>query len=167
MPRIVYQTELERLRDAVLALGNMTQQAISCAMASLETQDIAAAQRLVADDRRINAKRFAIEQQALALLAMQAPVAVDPRFIAAVLHIITELERMADHAAGVAKVTLLIADEPWLTPPGALTAMAETAQGMLGQALEAFGARDAPAPARWSPRTIGLTTCTTTPTANC
>lgn len=145
MTRVVFTQELERLQDEVLVLGSMTQKAIERAVDSLKARDVVAAQSILADDRYINEKRFAIEEQALTLLATQAPMATDLRRIAAIIHIVTDLERMADHAAGIAKITLLIADAPLLKPLVDIPRMAARAQGMLQRALDAFVARDAAA----------------------
>jgi len=96
------------------------------------------AQRLIAEDRLINEKRFAIEADVLALIATQQPVARDMRTLAAVLEITTELERMGDYAKGIAKINLLIGEQPLLKPLIDLPRMAQRARDMLHQALEAF-----------------------------
>jgi phosphate transport system protein len=98
--------------------------------------------RLIAADRPINEKRYSIEKEALALIATQQPVAGDMRILAAVLEITTELERIGDYAKGIAKINLSIGEEPLIKPLIDLPLMAEKAQAMLHEALDAFMRRD-------------------------
>jgi phosphate transport system protein len=92
----------------------------------------------MAEDRKINEKRFAIESRALTLIATQQLVASDIRVIAAVLEITTELERIGDYAKGIAKINLLIGDEALIKPIVDLPHMARVACEMLHDALDAF-----------------------------
>jgi len=98
--------------------------------------------RLIAQDRLINEKRFAIEADALMLIATQQPLAGDLRVIAAVLDITHELERIGDYAKGIAKINLMIREEPLIKPLVDLPRMAEKASDMLHRALTAFAERD-------------------------
>jgi phosphate transport system protein len=97
---------------------------------------------LIANDQIINARRFEIEDQILALIATQQPVARDMRVLAAVLEIITELERIGDYAKGIAKINFLLGEEPLLKPLIDLPQMAGKARDMLNRTLEAFVWRD-------------------------
>ncbi len=142
MPRETFQRQLRDTQDAVLALGSMVDQAIDRAVQALRARDLVLARQVIQDDRRINEQRFAIEDQCLLLIATQAPMASDLRGLAAVLSIITDLERMADHAAGIAKITILIGDEPPLKPLIDIPRMAEVAREMLTTSLQAFVDRD-------------------------
>ena len=98
--------------------------------------------RLIADDRIVNEKRYQIETEALALIATQQPVATDLRTLAAVLEIATELERMGDYAKGIAKINLLLGDQPLIKALLDLPRMARKVQDMLHRALDAFVWRD-------------------------
>lgn len=130
---------LQALQDEVLVLGSMVESALVESVEILKQRDMEQARRLIADDRKINRKRFDIEDQALTLIATQAPVARDMRTLAAVLEITTELERMGDYAKGIAKINLMIGeDEPLIKPLIDLPLMAKKARHMLHQALEAF-----------------------------
>lgn len=140
--RSAFDKELQRLQDEVLALGSMVEEAIVESVEILKRRDMEGARRLIAEDRRINEKRFEIETNALALIATQQPVASDMRVLAAILEITTELERMGDYAKGIAKINLLLGDEPLLKPLIDLPLMAEKARDMLHQALDAFVRRD-------------------------
>jgi phosphate transport system protein len=99
--------------------------------------------RLIAQDRLVNEKRFAIEDEALVLIATQQPIATDLRVIAAMLDIAHELERIGDYAKGIAKINLLIGEAPLIKPLIDVPAMATKARTMLHKALEAFVQRDA------------------------
>ncbi len=100
------------------------------------------ASTVISDDGKINQLRFDIEDSCLLLIATQAPMASDLRMLAAALHISTDLERMADHAAGIAKITLLTAGEPLLKPLVDIPRMADSAREMLRDSLRAFVERD-------------------------
>jgi phosphate transport system protein len=142
MPRETFDKDLRNLQDDVLAMGSMVENAITESVDILKRRDMVASRRLIAEDRRINEKRFAIEADALALIAMQQPMAKDLRTLAAVLDITGELERMGDYAKGIARINLLIGERPLLKPLVDIPLMAEKARDMLHDALEAFVRRD-------------------------
>jgi phosphate transport system protein len=142
MPRESFDKELQRLEDEILALGSMVENAIVESVDALKKRDLEESRRLIAYDRRINEKRFAIEAEALAVIAMQQPVAGDLRVLAAVLDIADELERIGDYAKGIAKINLRIGEGPMVKPLIDIPAMAEKARTALHQALEAFVNRD-------------------------
>jgi phosphate transport system protein len=137
-----FERELQRLQDETLVLGSMVETAIAEAVESLKQRDAQRARRVIADDRIINEKRFDIETAALTLIATQQPVAGDLRTIAAVLEIATELERIGDYAKGVARINLLIGDEPLIKPLIDVPRMSEKTRDMLRRALDAFVKRD-------------------------
>jgi phosphate transport system protein len=120
----------------------MVDQAIERSVRALREQDTRLAQEVIVDDAKINHLRFDIEDSCLLLIATQAPMASDLRMLAAALHISTDLERMADHAAGNAKITLLTANEPLLKPLIDIPRMADIAREMLQESLHAFVERD-------------------------
>ncbi|HET6316515.1 MAG TPA: PhoU domain-containing protein, partial [Chloroflexota bacterium] len=96
----------------------MVEKAIDHALDALRRRDLALAERIIREDRFINRQRFDIEQSALLLLATQQPMASDLRFLAAVLYITTDLERMGDHARGVARLSVKLSPEaPLAVPP--------------------------------------------------
>ena len=142
MPRAIYEHKLQSLQDEVLYLGSLVETALRSSVDCLKQQDLREAERLIAGDRAINTKRFAIETDALTLVATQQPVASDLRMIAAVLEVITELERIGDYAKGIAKICLLIGDEPLIKPLIDIPRMAEQACSMIHRALDAFVRRD-------------------------
>jgi phosphate transport system protein len=142
MPRETFERELQRLEDETLALGSMVENAITDSVEVLKRQDMEGSRRLIAQDRRINTKRYAIEADALALIATQQPMAGDLRTLAAILDIASELERIGDYAKGIAKINLMIGEEPFVKPLIDIPLMATKARDMLHQSLEAFVRRD-------------------------
>ena len=119
-------------------MSSMVDKAIARSTDALRDQNVALAQEVVGDDRQINEARWKTEEHALLVIATQAPMARDLRVISAVIHIATELERMADHAAGNAKIVILTADEPLLKPLVDLPRMADVSRKMLSDSITAF-----------------------------
>lgn len=148
MTRVEYMHELENLRGSVVAMSSMVDKAISRSLDALMRQDVAEAREVIADDRNINRHRWAVEEDALRLIATQAPMAKDLRNIAAAIHIITDLERMADHAAGIAKIVVDTSSEPLLKPLVDIPRMARIARDMLNDAITAYIEEDADAARR-------------------
>jgi phosphate transport system protein len=116
----------------------MVDKAIARAVDALKRQDIALAEGVVKDDALINQARWDLEEKALLIIATQAPMARDLRVISAVIHIATELERMADHAAGNAKIVLQTAEEPLLKPLVDIPRMGDLCREMLSESITAF-----------------------------
>jgi phosphate transport system protein len=142
MPRQNFERDLKRLKDEVLVLGSMVAGYIGDAVEALKRRDLEASQRLVLWDTQVNEKRFAIEHNTLSLIATQQPMASDLRVLAAILEIITDLERMGDYAKGISQINLLIGEQPLIKPLVDLPRMAEKAVDMLNQALNAFVRQD-------------------------
>ncbi|NJD60230.1 MAG: phosphate transport system regulatory protein PhoU [Anaerolineales bacterium] len=144
MARDTFERQLQMMVDQVLVLGSMVEQAVIDAVEALKHRNRAAAQRIYEADYVINEKRYAIESACVTLIATQQPMARDVRFLAAILEIITELERIADYAKGICKITLLISEEA-IDPVilDELQQMATFALEMLQRALDAFVAIDA------------------------
>jgi phosphate transport system protein len=151
MTRRVFDQELDRLQDEVLALGSMVEEALVRSVETLKQRDFEGSRQLIAGDRAINERRFAIEDDAITLIATQQPMASDMRLLAAILEIVTELERMGDYAKGIARINLMIGEEPLIKPLIDLPVMAQKARDMLHAALTAFVQRDVQA-ARSIPR---------------
>ena len=142
MPRDSFHRHLEELQKEVLVLGFMAEKAIFRSVEALKKRDLGAAQQVIADDRSINQKRYDIEEMCIELIATQQPMASDLRVIVAVLNIIVELERIGDYAEGIARITLMIGDEPPLKPLIDIPRMAEKGRDMLRAGLTAFIDRD-------------------------
>ena len=142
MPRLTLEQELQRLQDQVLVLGSMVGEALVESVRLLKARDIEGSKRLIAADQTINEKRFAIENDVLTLIATQQPMAGDLRVLAAILEIITELERIGDYAKGIGRINIMIGEEPLLKPLIDIPYMATKVRGMLARALDAFIKRD-------------------------
>jgi phosphate transport system protein len=138
----MFDHELQRLQDEMLAMASMVEEAITASVEALKRRDMKASQQLIAQDRVINRKRFDIEADCLVAIATQQPMASDLRILAAVLDIISELERIGDYAKGISRINLMIGEEPLLKPLIDVPAMAEKARSMLHQSLDAFVQRD-------------------------
>ena len=145
MTRVEYVHQIQELRDDVVVMSSMVDKAISRAVDALRRQDVQLAREVMSADTAINTHRWQTEQSALLIIATQAPMAGDLRTIAAVIHIVTDLERMADHAAGIAKIVVDTASEPLLKPLVDLPRMAEMARAMLADSITAFINDDATA----------------------
>jgi phosphate transport system protein len=141
-PRRTFERELQLLQDQVLILGSMVEEAMMTSIDLLKRRDLEGSKRLMERDVEINAKRYAIEGQTLALIALHQPVARDLRTLAAILEISTELERIGDYAKGIAKINLLIGKKPLLKPLIDIPLMAEKALDMLRRSLDAFVQQD-------------------------
>jgi phosphate transport system protein len=143
MPRETFERELQTLQDQVLVLGSMVEQAVMASVDSLKRRDREASRRVYANDRLINEKRYELEQNVLTVIATQQPMARDLRLLAAILEIITELERIGDYAKGICRVNIMLGAEPLVKPLVNIQRMEEIGLGMLHRALGAFIARDA------------------------
>jgi len=143
MPRETFDRHLRELQDDVLVMGSMVEKAIGRSMEALKKRDLELAQQVIADDIKINQKRFEIENQCIELIIGQQPMASDLRIIVAVLNIIIDLERIGDHAEGNAKIAVMIGDEPPLKPLIDLPRMADKTRDMLRRSLDAFVNHDA------------------------
>ncbi|MCL0041155.1 phosphate signaling complex protein PhoU [Dehalococcoidia bacterium] len=140
--RITFHERLREIQDEILIMGSMVEKAIARSVEALKKRDLKLAEQVVEDDQKINRKRFAIEEDCITIIATQQPMASDLRIIITVLNLITELERMGDYAEGIARIALMIGDEPPLKPLIDIPRMAEKARDMLRRSLEAFINRD-------------------------
>jgi phosphate transport system protein len=141
--RSALERELEQVKQNILRLGSRVEQAINRSVRALKERDDHLAQQVINDDESINALRYEIEELCLQAIATQQPAAGDLRAIIAGMHIAGELERMADHAEGIAHLTLRMVDQPLLKPLLDIPRMAEICQEMIGTALDAYIKGDA------------------------
>jgi len=140
--RATFDRQLHTLQDETLLLGSMVEKAIELSVDALTRLDADLARRIIDDDKRINAQRYQLEESAVRLIAMQQPLAGDLRLIASVIHISTDLERMGDYAAGIAKIVVMHGDLPPVKPLIDIPRMAELSCSMLRRSLDAFVRRD-------------------------
>ncbi len=142
MTREAYHKALTGVQNDVLQMASMVGTAIRKSMDALKNRNVAESREVVKNDALVNRKRFDIEEKCVQLIATQQPMAVDLRTLASIINIITDLERIGDHAEGIAKISVSIGDEPLVKPLIDMPVMAEKAVSMLERCMEAFVARD-------------------------
>ena len=142
MTREAYHKAIKNLQDEVLTMGDMVATAIKGSVESLRQRDTEASKKIIKNDALINKKRFNIEEKCIFLIATQQPMAVDLRTLASILSMVTDLERMGDHAEGIAKINLLMCEGPPVKPLVDIPKMADIALSMLTRCLKAFIDRD-------------------------
>jgi len=141
--RATFQDELEQVEAALQEEGDYVLRSLRAAVNALEQADAELADEVIAFDDEIDSRYFSIQEGIQSLLARQTPVAVDLRLVLAMLHTNLHLERMADYAVTIAKLTKLVADvdgDPTLLQT--LQEMGERAEEMIRVALDAFANRD-------------------------
>jgi phosphate transport system protein len=144
-PRETFDRHLHELQDDLLVMGSMVEKSLERSMEALKNRNLEMARQVIEDDAKINQKRFDIEEKCVELTATQQPMASDLRIIIAILNIIVDLERIADHAEGNAKIAVMIGNEPPLKPLIDLPRMNQKTVDMLRRSLDAFCNRDAEA----------------------
>ncbi len=145
-----FDEELGELRGRIAEMGGLAEQAIARAIEALSRHDLDAAQTVVADDRKIDALEIEVEQLAIRLIALRAPMADDLREVVAALKIAGVVERIGDYAKNIAKRTPAIEGHGDIEPLSLLPAMARMAGEMVRDVLDAFAARDPSAALRVS-----------------
>ena len=140
--RKTFESEIQQLKDEMLLLGSMVEQQTLGAVEALKKRDLEASHRIQETDLQVNARRYAIEEQVMIVIATQQPMAHDLRLLASILEVSGELERMGDYAKGIATVSIRMADQPLLKPLIDIPRMAEKGVDMLHRALTAFTTED-------------------------
>jgi phosphate transport system protein len=138
MTRRHFDDELDALQESVLRMGAAVEEMVRDAIAALVTQDLAMAGRIIARDDEIDGMDQDIEARCMRLLALQQPMASDLRTIETILKIITDVERIGDHAVDIARVARRLGAETLYKPLVDIPHLAEMARAMLHDALEAF-----------------------------
>jgi phosphate transport system protein len=138
-----FEQELRTLRERLVAMGGRCEQQITVAMDALGDRDDEVARKVIADDQIIDRDENEIDELALQILATRQPVASDLRFITMSLKFVTDLERIGDLAAGIAKRALELNRLPALQPTVDLGSLSALVQKNLKAALDSFVARDA------------------------
>jgi phosphate transport system protein len=143
MVRKSFENDIQQLKDEILILGSMVEQSTLDSVEALKKRDLRWSEKIIDNDKQINAKRFTLENQVMVLIATQQPMARDLRVIASILEVISELERMGDYAKGIAVINMRMGDEPLLKPLVDIPRMAVKGVDMLHRALTAFVNEDA------------------------
>ena len=142
-PRATLDQEARAISDDLLRMQKLVDQSIVRSLDSLKRRDQSVAKQVMDEDVKVNDLRFKIEEACLSLIATQQPAAGDLRSVIAAMHMVVEMERMADHATGIAKTVIMMGDEPLLKPLVDIPKMAELAREMLRDSLQAYNERDA------------------------
>jgi phosphate transport system protein len=137
-----FHEELEALKQTLLAMGGLVEDQIRRAMQALVERDDVLAREVIDRDRQVNTYDVEVDEQCVNLLALHQPAAGDLRFITTTMKIVTDLERIGDQAVNIAQRVLELNPEPQLKPYIDLPRMAEKAQRMVKDSLDAFVARD-------------------------
>jgi phosphate transport system protein len=140
--RIKFEAQLTLLNDLLIEMGEMIEKAIKLAIDALETKDTALARQAIEYDAEIDQKEEDIEALCLKLLLQQQPVAKDLRLISSALKMITDMERIGDHAADISELTLLLAGGKYKKKLEHIPEMAAVTSKMLMDSIEAFVKRD-------------------------
>jgi len=137
------QRELENLKKQILSLGAMVEERVRMAIQAFENRDGELARRIIDSDREIDEAEVEVEEECLKILALHQPVAVDLRFISAVIKINNDLERVGDEAVNIAERVENIARRAPVKVPFEYGAMAEKTETMLHNSLDALVNLDA------------------------
>jgi phosphate transport system protein len=134
----IFEDELSDLKIQILKMGSLVENAIDHSIKSLVERDSDLARQVIENDARINAFDVSIDEECIRLIALRQPTAADLRFITTAMKITTDLERMGDYAVDLCERVLELNEEPQLKPYIDIPRMAEIAEGMVRDALQAF-----------------------------
>ncbi len=138
-----FDRDIEEIKDMLLRMGAMVEDSIAQSIRALIDRDTALAERVIAGDDAIDRMEVSIDQKTIELIAKMQPAATDLRFVATIMKITPELERIADLAQDVCERAIELNREPQLKPLVDIPTLAEAAQTMVGQSLDAFVRGDA------------------------
>ncbi|MDD2485632.1 MAG: phosphate signaling complex protein PhoU [bacterium] len=140
--RKTFDEQLSDMQQEIVCMGSMVEQMVHHAIKALSERDIELAERVIRMDDAVDDLDISIEGRCMRMLALQQPVARDLRTIGTSMKIITDLERMGDHAVDIAKLARTLAEQPLFKPIVDIPKMAAVAQKMLRESLQAFVNRD-------------------------
>ncbi len=138
MIRADFNRSLKRLESELIVLGKLVEGAVEKSVISLKDRDLETSKVVIAEDDIIDLKRFELEDQCVHLVATQQPLATDLRTIITVLHVSVELERIGDYAEGIAKISLMMGNEPPLKPLIDIPRMANCSIDMMHRGMDAL-----------------------------
>ncbi len=136
------QNDLEKLKRHILDMGALVEESVENATVAFFTRDIELAKKVVEGDEIVDQREVNVEEECLKLLALYQPVARDLRFIASVIKVNSDLERMGDYCVKIAKRTLSLSKEPPIEIPVQIQKMVQLAKSMVRDSLDAFSRKD-------------------------
>lgn len=140
--RYLFNKKLEELHLDLIKMGSLVEESIEKTILALKKQDIGLAAGIIKGDDIIDDLEQEIEKKCLIMIARQQPLAKDLRAIGAALKMITDMERIADHSADIAEITIRMADEHYIKPLIDIPQMAELAKGMVNKSIDAYVKQD-------------------------
>lgn len=138
MTRNYFDQELQELQVSLLKMSSMVEELLYNSIKSLKAQDVELARKVIDDDDLIDEMEFVVEDKCLKLIALQSPLAKDLRLIATALKIITDLERIADYAVDIARITIKLANEKYIKELIDIPRMSEIAVDMVKGGIDAY-----------------------------
>ena len=142
MARRVFEANLQELHNDLIRMGSIVEKQIHDCIDALVTHNIEKAHKIMEDDDIVDVMEREIEDKAIRLIAMQQPLAIDLRNIFTTTKIVTDLERMADYAVDVAKITIRLKDEKYIKQLVDIPKMAEIVVHMIKDSLDAYVSGD-------------------------
>ena len=132
------EKEIEKLKSSLLQVGTLVEEAVRDSVRSFSEKDLGLAEFIIENDEKIDQLEVEVEEDCLKILALHQPVAIDLRYIIAVLKINNDLERIADLAVNIASRTKFLAEKSTITLPGSLFTIAEKVEYMLKMSLDSL-----------------------------
>lgn len=142
MLRTNFDIELELLNNQLIEMGNLIESLINASVSALKEQNVELAKRVLESDDQVDDMEREIEKRCLKLLLRHQPVARDLRFISATLKMITDMERIGDHAADISEITIMMAEKPYIKDIVHIPQMAEIAIKMVKYSIDSFVNKD-------------------------
>ena len=142
MPRNHFDNELQELIKDIIKMSSIVEDALSYSIKALKKQDIKLADIVIAQDDLVDKMELEIEDKCLRLIALQQPIAKDLRIIATALKIVTDLERIADHAVDIARITKRLSGEKYIKELIDIPRMAHIVTGMVKDSIDAYVRQD-------------------------
>ncbi len=140
--KVVFEEKMSLLQEKLMLMGSLVEESIARSIEALKKQDLDLAQAVIDSDDIIDSLEQEIEEKCLEVIATQQPMAKDLRRVATLFKMINDLERMADYATSISKITLRIANQPLIKPLVDIPRMALLSQKMVKQALDAYVRED-------------------------
>ncbi|MDR2137562.1 MAG: phosphate signaling complex protein PhoU [Synergistaceae bacterium] len=140
--RLRFDEQLSKLNTSLIEMGALVEHAIAKATKVLEEQDVETARRIIAEDATINERERDIESMCLKLLLHQQPVAGDLRQVSTALKMITDMERIGDHAADISELCVYLADQTYIKKLEHISAMAIATIKMVKESIDSFVKKD-------------------------
>lgn len=140
--RKVFEMELNELHNHILRMGSVVEKQIHLCIKSLAEQNVEIAEEVIKNDDIVDNLMKEIENKSIKLIAMQQPIATDLRFIFTCINLVTDLERMADHAVDIAKITRRLKEQVYIKQLVFIPEMGQIVSDMIRDGLDAYVERD-------------------------